>query len=64
MFGIKEILEKGSGMYSGTNEDGKDVIVLREKGYGFTTMTETHNGWFECVDCDEDGVCESVRYSK
>ena len=31
MIGIKEILEKESGMYSGTNEEGKDVIVLREK---------------------------------
>ena len=64
MIGIKEILEKDSGMYSGTNEEGKHVIVLREKGCGFTTMTETHNDWFECVDYNEDGICEGVRYSK
>lgn len=64
MIGIKEILEKKSGMYSGINEDGKDVIILREKGCGFTIMEETHNGWFECVDYDEDGVCEGVRYEK
>jgi hypothetical protein len=64
MISIKEILEKKSGMYSGINEDGKDVIILREKGCGFTIMEETHNGWFECVDYDEDGICECIRYEK
>ena len=64
MIGIKEILEKDSGMYSGTNEEGKDVIVLRQKGCGLTTMTETHDGWYECVDYDEDGMQECIRYTK
>lgn len=64
MIGIKEILEKDSGMYSGINEEGKNVIVLRERGCGFTIMEETHHGWFECVDYNEDGICESVRYKK
>ena len=64
MIDIKEILERDSGMYSGIDEEGKKVIIVREKGCGFTTMTETHNGWFECVDYDEDGNCEGVRYEK
>ena len=64
MVGVKEILEKDSGMYSGTNEEGKDVIVLREKGCGFTIMTETHDGQYECVDYDEGGNQECVRYEK
>ena len=64
MIGIKEILVRESGMYSGIDEEGKKVIVLREKERGFTIMTETHHGWHECVDYDEDGICEGVRYEK
>ena len=51
-------------MYSGVNEEGRNVIVLRQKGCGFTTMTETHDGWYECVDYDEEGNQECVRYEK
>ena len=64
MLNTKEILAKDSGMYSGVNEEGKNVIVLRQKGCGFTTMTETHDGWYECVDYDEEGNQECVRYEK
>lgn len=64
MIGVKEILEKDSGMYSGTNKEGREVIVFREKGCGFTTMMETHDGWFECVDYNEEGIAEGVRYEK
>ena len=64
MISIKEILKKESGIYSGIDEEGNRAIILREKGRGFTIMTETHHGWYECVDYDEDGICEGVRYSK
>ena len=64
MMTVKEILEKKSGMQSGVNEDGQNVVVMREKGRGFTIMTETHNGWHECIDYDEDGDCEGVRYER
>ena len=64
MIGVNEILEKDTGIYSGIDEDGQYVTVFRQKGYGFTMMTETHNGWFECIDYDEEGNHECVRYER
>ena len=54
MFNVKDILEKDSGIYTTTNSEGNNVTILRQKGYGFTLMTSTHDDWYECVDYGED----------
>lgn len=59
---FKNVLEKDSGIYSATNEDGVEVMVFREKGHGFDVWTPTHNGWYEVVSYDENGNQECVTY--
>lgn len=63
-YGTKEILEKESGIYSGVDEDGNNVIILREKGHGFTTITKARNGWYECCCYNEGGFCEEITFEK
>ena len=43
----KDILNLDSGLYSGTNENGKSVIVQRQRGVGYTVSTLQDNGWYE-----------------
>lgn len=59
-----ELQSLESGLYSATNEDGKRIIIERQKGSGWTISTPTHHDWYEVVDYDEDGNQECVRYSK
>lgn len=51
------------GMYAGTNEDGKRVVVMRAKrGGGWSVSTPTHGKWYEVVYYDESGNVEGVSY--
>ena len=58
---IKEILLLKSGMYSGKNEDGQSIIIMREVGCGFTIMTLNSKDIYECEDYDEEG-CHECSY--
>ena len=58
------ILELDTGLYSGTNENGKSVIIQREKGVGYVVSTLQDNGWYEVKNYDEYGILESVTYEK
>lgn len=60
----KDILKLDSGLYSGTNEDGKSCIIQREKGVGYVVSTLQDNGWYEVKNYDEYGILESVTYEK
>lgn len=43
---LKELIDTlDSGMYGCKNEDGEDVLVLREVGAGLEVMTFQNNGW-------------------
>ena len=53
-----------NGMYSAVNDVGSPVTILRQKGLGWSIIKETHDGWFETVDYDENGDVECVSYSK
>ena len=58
------ILSLDSGLYSGTNEDGKSVIIQRQKGVGYTISTLQDNGWYEVHEYNEEGIFESTTYQK
>lgn len=58
------ILSLDSGLYSGTNENGKSVIIQRQKGVGYTISTLQDNGWYEVHGYNEEGILESVTYEK
>lgn len=60
----ENILALESGLYSGTNEDGKSVIIQRQKGFGYTISTPQDSGWYEIQEYNEDGMLESVTYEK
>jgi len=53
-----------SSIYNGTNVEGKDVIVLQEKGEGMEVWTPTHDGWNEVVYYGKDGNQEGVSYKR
>ena len=59
-----DILILDSGLYSGTNEDGKSCIIQRQKGFGYTISTPQDNGWYEVKEYNEEGIFESVTYEK
>ena len=63
---IQDILKLNEGIYAGTTDDKRNVIVLRgKKGNGFTIKYEQENKpTLACVDYDEDGnpECEYVEY--
>ncbi len=61
---LEKLRSLESGMYSATNEDGKTVIIFRQKGKGWSIQTPTHHDWYETVDYDENGEQESVSYGK
>lgn len=60
----KDILDLDSGLYGGTNENGKSVIIQREKGVGYTISTPHDNGWYEVNEYNEEGILESTTYEK
>jgi hypothetical protein len=60
----KDILKLDSGLYSGTNENGKSVIIQRQKGVGYTISTPQDNAWYEVNIYNEDGILESTTYEK
>ena len=60
----KNILSLNSGLYSGTNENGKSVIIQRQKGVGYTISTFQDNGWYEVHEYNEKEILESTTYEK
>lgn len=64
MLNVNDILSKPSGLYSGTDADGNEVVINRQKNLGFIIMTPTHDGWYECKEYGESGMLEGVYYEK
>ena len=60
----KDILRLDSGLYSGINENGQNVIIQREKGVGYIISTLQYNGWYEVHEYNEEGILESTTYEK
>lgn len=58
------ILSLDSGLYSGTTENGKNCIIQRQKGVGYTVSTLQDNGWYEVKEYNENGILESTTYEK
>lgn len=58
------IIKLQNGIYTGVDEDGRDVTVMREFGSGFTVKTLNSKGIYECVDYSEDGEieCSYIEY--
>lgn len=59
-----DILDLSSGLYRGTNENGKSCIIQRQKGVGYVVSTLQDNGWYEVKTYTEDGVLESTTYER
>lgn len=53
--GVDDILKLGSGSYSGKDVNGREVIVFRKIGYGFTMKTDEGENCLWCVEYDESG---------
>lgn len=53
------IIKLQSGIYTGVDENGKEVVVTREVGSGFTVKTLNSKGVYECEDYSENGDVES-----
>lgn len=60
---IKEMLAMRSGMYS-AKVDGKDAVIMRDVGHGFSITVPTHHDWYETNSYDENGEHEGVTYDK
>ena len=60
----ENILKLDSGIYRGVNENGKQVIVQRQKHFGYIVSTLQDNGWYEVNEYDECGNFESTTYEK
>ena len=60
----EEILAQPSGLYSGVNSDGQQVMISRQKNHGFIIMNPTHNGWYECNEYNESGELVGTTYEK
>lgn len=63
--GRKEFIKIApSGLYTGKNVDGEDVITIVSQGFGMTVKTRHNNKpkWWECVDYDKFGDVECVTY--
>jgi len=60
----KEIKNLKSGIYSAVDEDGRDTVIMRQEGLGWSISKETHDGWYETIDFSEDGEIECVMYGK
>ena len=58
------ILSLDSGLYSGTNENGKSCIIQRQKGVGYVVSTLQDNGWYEVKEYNENGFLESATYER
>ena len=61
---MTDILNLNSGLYRGTNEDGRSCIIQREKGIGYIVSTLQDNGWYKVCEYDEDGYLKSTTYEK
>lgn len=61
---VRLINEMESGIYTGSNVDGEDCIVMLDKGVGMTIKRLQSNGYFECVDYDSNGYQECVYYER
>lgn len=53
------IINLQSGIYIGVDGSGKDVVVTRQVGKGFTVKTLNSKGVYECEDYSENGDVES-----
>lgn len=53
-----------SGLYFATTDDGKELIIGRQEGHGWSVSTPTHDDWYETVLYTEDGDIEGVTYEK
>jgi len=62
MYNTNELQHLKTGLYSAIDADGKNVIIQRQEGNGWSVITPTHHNWCECVDYDENGDQECVRY--
>lgn len=53
-----------SGIYTGKNIDGENVVVIIEQGKGMDIKTQKHSKpkWYEVIEYDEDGFQVSVSY--
>ena len=61
---MKEVLKRDSGLYSAVDEDGKTVVIMRQKGVGFSIHRESKPGWSEILIYNEDGDLEGVSYER
>lgn len=52
------IINLQSGIYIGVDGNGREVVVTREVGSGFTVKTLNSKGVYECEDYSEDGEIE------
>ncbi|WAB25128.1 hypothetical protein M3_0177 [Lysinibacillus phage vB_LfM_LysYB1] len=52
------ILNAESGLYAGTNEDGRKCVVMLQQGEGMTVKNMNSKNWFECIDYDSEGFYE------
>lgn len=53
-----------SGLYSGKNVDGEEVIVTIEKGNGMDVKTLQNNGWWVIHEYDKMGYLLSESFEK
>ena len=63
--GRQEFIQNApSGLYTGKNVEGEDVITIVSQKFGMTVKTRHHAKprWWECVDYDEFGYVECVTY--
>lgn len=60
----KKIQMLDSGIYTAKDADGVEVIIMRQKGEGWSIKTPTHNGWFEVAYYGETGEPEGVGYER
>ena len=62
---IREFINSNeSGLYSGINADGIEVVVSLEQGSGMSTRKLQDNGWYIIHYYNEEGYCDGEEYEK
>lgn len=63
---IEEVLKKykESGIYEGKNIEGEEIILFREKNNGCILKRLQPNGWYQCLEYDENGFLDGEYYEK
>lgn len=59
---IKKMIKLESGIYSSTNNNGEDIVIMVEQNEGVVIYTNQKNGWIRFEEYNHLGVLEGQGF--